>query len=176
MALLGLVVMMSTLTFASDVEVVGGVRVVLQDLCAWNFGSTYIANNGATANVRVGARDFLLQQLWVNAYGGYCALTYNMPGSRYVMGAMGDSCSTTCQKQNMVCNPAIVTGNSVSLFTSLGISCIADTRYGCARFGVTVPTTAATSPCDGTTNDGHACVVSTDVYVCVLWHQTVVGR
>ena len=47
-----------------------------QDKCAWSFGSTYTASNGATANVRIGGRDFLLQQNWVNAAGGYCALAW----------------------------------------------------------------------------------------------------
>ncbi len=46
------------------------------DKCAWTFGTTYQASNGAQANVRLGARDYLIQRNWVNAAGGYCALAY----------------------------------------------------------------------------------------------------
>jgi len=45
------------------------------DKCAWTFGSTYTAN-GAIANVKLGTRDYLIQQNWVNASGGYCAMSY----------------------------------------------------------------------------------------------------
>ncbi len=44
------------------------------DKCAWTFGTTY-TSNGATANMRLGTKDFLVQQNWVNASGGYCALS-----------------------------------------------------------------------------------------------------
>ena len=46
------------------------------DKCAWTFGSTYTTANGARANMRLGSRDYLIQQNWVNAKGGYCALSY----------------------------------------------------------------------------------------------------
>jgi hypothetical protein len=45
------------------------------DKCAWTFGTTYTAN-GALANVKLGARDFLIQRNWVNAAGGYCSMSY----------------------------------------------------------------------------------------------------
>lgn len=45
------------------------------DKCAWKFGTTY-TSNGALANMKLGARDYLIQQNWVNAAGGYCALSY----------------------------------------------------------------------------------------------------
>jgi hypothetical protein len=45
------------------------------DKCAWSYGTTYTTTNGARANVHLGARDYLLQQLWVpSARGGSCAL------------------------------------------------------------------------------------------------------
>jgi Phosphate-induced protein 1 conserved region len=44
------------------------------DKCAWTFGSTYVTSNGATANMNLGGKDFLVQQNWVNASGGYCAV------------------------------------------------------------------------------------------------------
>jgi hypothetical protein len=46
------------------------------DKCAWTFGPTYATANGAVANVKVGDRDFFIQQNWVNAHGGYCAVAY----------------------------------------------------------------------------------------------------
>jgi hypothetical protein len=33
--------------------------------CAWSYGAIYTAPNGAKANVKLGGRDYLLQQLWV---------------------------------------------------------------------------------------------------------------
>lgn len=45
------------------------------DKCAWTFGSTYIVNGGY-ANMKLGARDYLIQRNWVNAGGGYCAQSY----------------------------------------------------------------------------------------------------
>jgi len=46
------------------------------DKCAWTFGRTYVTSNGSTANVKLGSSDFLIQQNWVNASGGYCAMSY----------------------------------------------------------------------------------------------------
>jgi hypothetical protein len=46
------------------------------DLCAWNFGTTYTTSNGAKANVSLGGKDFLLQQIWVNKNGGGCVIGY----------------------------------------------------------------------------------------------------
>ncbi len=45
------------------------------DKCAWTFGTTYTAN-GALANMKLGARDFLIQRNWVNASGGFCAKSF----------------------------------------------------------------------------------------------------
>ena len=46
------------------------------DKCAWTFGTTYTVANGSKANMKLGPRDFLIQQNWVNAKGGYCAKSY----------------------------------------------------------------------------------------------------
>ena len=46
------------------------------DKCAWTFGTTYTTSNGATANMKLGTRDFLIQRNWVNASGGYCDVRY----------------------------------------------------------------------------------------------------
>jgi len=44
------------------------------DKCAWKFGTTYTAANGSQANVHLGSRDYLIQQNWVNAGSGGCAM------------------------------------------------------------------------------------------------------
>lgn len=52
------------------------------DKCAWKFGTTYkvssndVSINGSSANMNLGGMDYLIQQNWVNASGGYCSLTY----------------------------------------------------------------------------------------------------
>jgi hypothetical protein len=44
--------------------------------CKGKFGTTYTTANGARANMRLGARDYLIQQNWVNDGRGYCSLSY----------------------------------------------------------------------------------------------------
>lgn len=46
------------------------------DKCAWTFGTTSTAPNGALYNMTLGGLNYLIQQNWVNASGGYCALSY----------------------------------------------------------------------------------------------------
>jgi hypothetical protein len=46
------------------------------DKCAWTFGTTSTAANGSKYNMTLGGLKFLIQQNWVNAKGGYCALSY----------------------------------------------------------------------------------------------------
>jgi hypothetical protein len=46
------------------------------DKCAWTFGTTYPVANGSRANTSLGGLQFLIQRNWVNAAGGYCALSY----------------------------------------------------------------------------------------------------
>ncbi len=48
------------------------------DKCAWTFGTTY-TSGGGQANIRVGAKDFLVQQNWLNANGGACVQGYASP-------------------------------------------------------------------------------------------------
>jgi hypothetical protein len=43
------------------------------DKCAWTFGVTTTDASGANYNMTLGSRNFLIQQNWVNASGGYCA-------------------------------------------------------------------------------------------------------
>jgi len=46
------------------------------DLCNFNYGTTYVAANGSTANAHLGSRDYLIQTIWENASPGFCANTY----------------------------------------------------------------------------------------------------
>lgn len=46
------------------------------DKCAWTFGTQLTAPNGSKYNVQWGPRKFLIQQNWVNANGGKCAMAY----------------------------------------------------------------------------------------------------
>jgi hypothetical protein len=46
------------------------------DKCAWMFGATYTTANGSAANMKLGTRDYLIQENWVNANGGFCALSH----------------------------------------------------------------------------------------------------
>ena len=46
------------------------------DKCQGTFGESYLTANGARANIRVGQRDFLVEQNWVNdRRGNRCALS-----------------------------------------------------------------------------------------------------
>ena len=46
------------------------------DKCAWTFGTESTAANGSKYNVTLGGAQYLIQQNWVNAGGGSCALSY----------------------------------------------------------------------------------------------------
>ena len=46
------------------------------DKCAWTFGTEHTASNGSKYNVTLGGNNYLIQQNWVNASGGYCSMSY----------------------------------------------------------------------------------------------------
>ena len=46
------------------------------DKCAWTFGAESTASNGSKYNVTLGGRQYLIQQNWVNASGGFCAMSF----------------------------------------------------------------------------------------------------
>jgi hypothetical protein len=46
------------------------------DKCAWTFGAESTASNGSKYNITLGGSHYLIQQNWVNASGGYCAMSY----------------------------------------------------------------------------------------------------
>lgn len=45
------------------------------DKCAWKFGTTQTLSSGAKYNVSFNLKNWLLQQNWINAGGGYCTLS-----------------------------------------------------------------------------------------------------
>ena len=47
--------------------------------CWGTFGQTYLAPNGARANIRFMTRDFLIHQNWVNGRKGFCAMAVPQP-------------------------------------------------------------------------------------------------
>jgi hypothetical protein len=51
------------------------------DKCAWTFGSTYTAPNGAMANMHLGSRDYLVQQNWSAGNNQHCALAFPLAGA-----------------------------------------------------------------------------------------------
>lgn len=46
------------------------------DKCAWTYGTTRTVSNGSQANVKLGGKDYLIQQNWLNAGAGSCALAH----------------------------------------------------------------------------------------------------
>ncbi len=46
------------------------------DKCAWTFGALSTASNGSKYNITLGKLNYLIQQNWVNAGAGYCAMSY----------------------------------------------------------------------------------------------------
>jgi hypothetical protein len=46
------------------------------DKCAWTFGTESTASNGSKYNMTLGTRQYLIQRNWVNASGGFCALSH----------------------------------------------------------------------------------------------------
>jgi hypothetical protein len=46
------------------------------DKCAWTFGATSTAPNGSQYNMVLGGSQYLIQQNWVNASGGFCAKSF----------------------------------------------------------------------------------------------------
>jgi hypothetical protein len=47
------------------------------DLCGFMFGPTFTALNGSHANVVLRGTQYLIQQNWLNANGGLCAMSFN---------------------------------------------------------------------------------------------------
>ena len=48
------------------------------DKCDGQFGPTYLTPNGARANIKLGQRDYMIQQNWINDRKGHCALNTSL--------------------------------------------------------------------------------------------------
>jgi hypothetical protein len=46
------------------------------DQCAWTFGTEYTVANGSLANMNMNGTDYLIQQNWIQAPSGRCAVAY----------------------------------------------------------------------------------------------------
>ena len=89
------------------------------DKCAWTFGTTYFAANGSYANMKLGGYDYLIQQNWVNASGGYCALSLpNQPSLTAITptsGSQGVSVPVTITGTNLTGSTVAVSGTGVTV-------------------------------------------------------------
>ena len=92
------------------------------DKCAWTFGSTYTVGNGSKANMRLGARDYLVQQNWLNAQGGVCTLSNVNPSGDFLLSASPSSQSvvqgSTAPGYTVTVTPSGVFASDVSLNAS----------------------------------------------------------
>jgi hypothetical protein len=48
------------------------------DLCVSIYGPSFITSNGSQANLILNGKNFLVQENWVNAAGGFCAMTLRL--------------------------------------------------------------------------------------------------
>ncbi len=81
------------------------------DKCAWTFGTTYPAANGAPANMPIGAKHFLIQQNWVNQGAGSCL---NGLGGITGTGGLTASIVCLCNTQPVI-NAVLASGNVITL-------------------------------------------------------------
>jgi hypothetical protein len=49
------------------------------DKCNFRFGPEFTTTNGAPADVTLGARNFLIQENWINSAGGFCGMSFTTP-------------------------------------------------------------------------------------------------
>lgn len=49
------------------------------DKCAWHFGHTHATANGARTNMKLGSREYLIQENWIDEGGGRCGLSLAQP-------------------------------------------------------------------------------------------------
>jgi len=103
------------------------------DKCAWTFGTMYTTGNGSKANVKLGGLDYLIQQNWVNAAGGFCAMSYNntapvLTSSTPNSGAQGSTVNVTLAGSNFIAGATVgvsgtgVTASSVTVVSSTQIT------------------------------------------------------
>jgi hypothetical protein len=127
------------------------------DKCAWNFGTTYTVSNGSVANMNLGGNNYLIQQDWVNASGGFCGLSAS-PGPDFALWASTNtqSVSAGSSTANFVGTIIPVKGFSGAVsfsFSGLPTGAVASTiapSTSAATFQITTAPTVAS----GTYNFG----------------------
>lgn len=81
------------------------------DKCNFQFGPEFPAPNGAPADITLGARNFLIQETWLNSGGGSCAISFGtLTGGDTVF-----SCRELCPNLNFC--------NGVGKLTTAGSRC-----------------------------------------------------
>lgn len=55
------------------------------DKCNFHFANVYTTANTSIADVRLGLRDYLIQEDWVNAGGGFCSMALSQPTSFFTV-------------------------------------------------------------------------------------------
>ncbi len=88
------------------------------DKCAWTFGHTYSLGNGSKANVRLGARDYMIQQNWVNVGDGYCAMSLTSP----VLISISQNTATLGSVLQVFITGFNLTGATINPIAGVGIS------------------------------------------------------
>ena len=83
------------------------------DKCAWTFGTTIAAPNGSRANLTLAGTNYLIQQMWVNAGGGACAMSYLVPVLSGISPASGSTGTSV---------PVTLTGSGFATGMNLNIS------------------------------------------------------
>jgi hypothetical protein len=75
------------------------------DMCTGQFGTTYHAASGATANIHLGNSDYLLQTLWLNGPDGYCANALTTANATCANGVLdGSETDVDCGGSCPACN------------------------------------------------------------------------
>lgn len=127
------------------------------DKCAWTFGTQYAAAGGGVANMLLGSRNFLVQQNWVNAGGGYCALSYSATAPTLTSispstGKQGTNVAVTLTGTNFVAGATLALGGSgitVSNLTVVNATTITAT-FGIGATTVTGSQTVLVKTAGGT--------------------------
>jgi len=116
------------------------------DKCAWTFGTTYTAG-GAQANMKLGARDYLIQRNWVNAGGGYCATSYTPAPDFSLSVSPGSQTVTSGQTSgSYTVTPTALNGWAGSVTYSVTAGLPAGASAGISGNLISITTIADTTP------------------------------
>jgi hypothetical protein len=136
------------------------------DKCAWTFGSTYTVANGSIANMKLGCRDYLIQQNWVNAGGGFCAL--KLPDCGHDVCATGGAIAGTCNQ----CVANVCAVDPYCCTTAWDSICVGEVGTYCEPHYCQASCVSEHSPCatgsplDGASSPCAGSVCAHDPYCC----------